>query len=76
MVSRIELITLHATDLLELLQVNGSSVGSLTLMSEGEELMELDLENLCLVLEIESEHNRCRYIGEDDVVPFDKGVLK
>lgn len=53
MVSRIELITFHILDLLELLDVGGEAIGSLTLAADGEGIAEFDLDDLCLVLKIE-----------------------
>jgi len=53
MIVRTELITLHAVDLLELLGTPGDGQGSLSLMTDGEEQIEIDLDALCLVVKLE-----------------------
>lgn len=66
MVNRTELLTLHILDLLEMLGTSLADGGSLTLLSDGEEL-EVDLNsNLGLCLRIESSLD-CR---EGRILPF------
>jgi hypothetical protein len=54
MINRIELITLHILDLLELLDADPGGEGSLVLLVNGEERAEVDFTDLCLVVKVET----------------------
>lgn len=55
MVNRTELLTLHIDDLLHALGVeNPRDQGSMVLMANGEEQAEVDLDDLCMVIQIRS----------------------
>lgn len=73
MISRVELTTLHAIDLLELLGCDPGAEGSLTLKKGDDEEIEVDLNDLCMVLQTESFLVR-RDDGHPGVVPFKPGV--
>lgn len=52
LMTRLELITLHALELAEM--IGGQNrAGTLTIAADGEELAEFDLEDVCLVVKLE-----------------------
>jgi hypothetical protein len=58
MIYRTELIILHILDLLELLEVNHDGEdGTLSLMVDGEEQVEVDFDDLCLVVRTTSDRS-------------------
>lgn len=69
MVTRTELITLHIFDLLELLGTSIAEGGSMTLRTKDEEEMEVDLDDLCMVVRIESSLDCAR--AHQSILPFE-----
>jgi hypothetical protein len=68
MINRVELITLHISDLLEMLDADLGGEGSLVLTVDGVEQAEVDLANLCLCLKLDTSP-----ISEGQVIPITSG---
>jgi hypothetical protein len=58
MIRKTELFTLEIDDVLKLIGAANDSTGSLILMQKGEEQAEVELNDLCLVVRIESSVDR------------------
>jgi hypothetical protein len=54
MINRCELITLHISDLLEMIDADPGGEGSLVLMVNGEEAADVDLTDLCLIVKLDT----------------------
>jgi hypothetical protein len=66
MVNRTELLTLHILDLLEMLGTSLADGGSMTLRTDDGEELEVDLDNLCICVRIESSFDG----REGRILPF------
>jgi hypothetical protein len=70
MMMKTELITLHVFDLLELLGTDMGDGGSMTLKNGAGEEMEVDLDNLCMVIRVDSPLGEQE--GDSVSVPFSR----